>query len=109
MNKFSSQPIRHGQSGSKSDAESDIEFYIDALVNDSNSDSDHDSVMLKYRVDVRKSERAPPVEQMSDPTNSDQASINVKYLSQLDTIGKRLNVIESNSVHRSWPKVKKSV
>ena len=40
------------------------------LVNDSSSDSDHDSVMSKHRMDVRKSERAPPVEQMSDRTSS---------------------------------------
>ena len=46
---------------------------------------------------------------MSDPTSSDQALINAKILFQLDAIGKHLNVIESNSVSRSWPKVEKSV
>ena len=46
---------------------------------------------------------------MSDPTSSDQALINAKILSQLDAIGKRLNVIESKSVHKSRSKVKKSV
>ena len=60
-------------------------------------------------MDVRKSERVPPVERMSDPTSSDQALINAKILSQLDAIGKHLNVTESNSVPRSRPKVKKSV
>ena len=35
--------------------------------------------------------------------------INSKILSQLDTIGKRLNVIESKSVHKSRSKVKKPV
>ena len=70
LNKFSSQPPP-GQSGSKSDTESDIEFDIDALANDSSSDSDHDSVVSKHRMDVRKSERAPPVKQMSDLTSSD--------------------------------------
>ena len=98
MNEFSSQPIP-GQSGSKSDTdiESDIDSDIEALVNGS-SDSDHDSVTSKCRLDVRKSERAPHVERMSDPTSSDQALINAKILSQLDAIGKRLNVIESKSV-----------
>ena len=60
-------------------------------------------------MDVRKSERAPHVERISDPTSSDQALINAKILSQLDTIGKHLNVIESKSVHKSRSKVKKSV
>ena len=46
---------------------------------------------------------------MSDPTSSDQALINAKILSQLDAIGKRLNVIESKSVPKSHSKVKKSV
>ena len=78
------------------------------LVN-SSSDSDHGSVTSKYRLDVRKSERAPHVEQMSDPTSLDQALINAKILSQLDAIGKHLNVIESKSVPKSHSKVKKSV
>ena len=59
-------------------------------------------------MDVRKSERAPHV-RTSDPTISDQALINAKILSQLDAIGKRLNVIESKSVPKSRSKVKKSV
>ena len=46
---------------------------------------------------------------MSDPTSLDQALINAKILSQLDAIGKRLNVIESKSVPKSSSKVKKSV
>ena len=108
LNEFSSQPTP-GQAGSKSDTASDIEFDIDALVNDSSSDSDHDSGISKHRTDVRKSERAPPVERMSDPTSFDQALINPKILSQLDAIGKRLNAIESSSVHKSHSKVKKSV
>ena len=109
FNEFSSQPTP-GQSGSKSDTDidSDIDSDIDALVNGS-SDSDHDSVTSKCRLDVRKSERAPHVEQMSDPTSSDQALINAKILSQLDAIGKRLNVIESKSVHKCHSKVRKSV
>ena len=71
MNEFSSQPTP-GQSGSKSDTdiESDIDSDIDALVNGSSSDSDHNSVALKHRLDVRKSERAPHVEQMSDKFGS---------------------------------------
>ena len=60
-------------------------------------------------MDVKKSERAPPVGWMSDPTRSDQALIDAKLLSQLDTIDKRLNFLESNSVPRSRSKVKKSV
>ena len=104
LNEFSSQPTP-GQSCSKSDTESDIEFHIDVLVNDSSSDSDHNSVMSKYRRDVRKSERPPSVQQMSDPTSSDQALLNAKILSQLDAIGKRLNAIESNSVHKYQPKI----
>ena len=75
LNEFSSQPTPI-QSGSKSDSESDIEFDIDGFVADSSSDSDHDSVMSKHRMDVRKSERTPPVERMSDPTSLDQALIN---------------------------------
>ena len=77
-NEFSSQATP-GQSGSKSDTdiESDIDSDIDALLNGS-SDSDHDSVTSKCRLDVRKSERAPHVERMSDPTSSDQALINAK-------------------------------
>ena len=63
LNEFSSQPTP-GQSGSKSDT--DIKSDIYALLNGS-SDSDHDSVASKYRLDVRKSERAPHVERMSDP------------------------------------------
>ena len=106
LNEFSSQPTP-GQSGSKSDT--DIESDIDALVNGSSSDSDHDSVTSKHRLDVRKSERAPHVEQMSDLTSSDQAFINAKILSQLDSIGKRLNVIKSKSAPKSSSKVKKSV
>ena len=78
------------------------------LVNGS-SDSDHDSVTSKCRLDVRKSERAPHAEWMSDPTSSDQALINAKILSQLDAISKRLNVIENKSVHKSCSKVKRSV
>ena len=35
--------------------------------------------------------------------------ITAKILSQLDAIGKHINVMESNSVSRSRPKVKKSV
>ena len=104
LNEFSSQSTP-GQSGLKSDTESDIEFDIDVFINDSSSDSDHDSVVSKHRMDVRKSERAPPVGRMLDPTNSDQALINAKILSQLDAIGKRFNVIERNCVY----KVKKSV
>ena len=65
--------------------------------------------MSKHRLDVRKSERAPHVERISDPTSSDQALINAKILSQLDAIGKCLNVIESKFVHKSRSKVKKSV
>ena len=109
-NEFSSQPTP-GQSSSKydTDIESDIVSDIDALVNGSSSDSDHDSVASKHRLDVRKSERAPHVEQRSDPTRSDQALINAKILSQLDTIGKCLNVIESKSVPKYRSKVKKSV
>ena len=61
LNEFSSQPTP-GQSGSKSDTESDIEFNNDVLVNDGSSDSDHDSVISKHRLDVRKSERAPLVD-----------------------------------------------
>ena len=106
LNEFSSQPTP-GQSSSKYDT--DIESDIDALVNGSSSDSDHDSVASKHRLDVRKSERAPHVEQRSDPTKSDQALINAKILSQPDTIGKCLNVIESKSVPKSRSKVKKSV
>ena len=98
-----------GQSGSKSDTESDTELDIDALINDSSSDSDNDSVVSKHRLDVKKSERAPLVEWMSDPSGSDQVLINAKILSQLDAIGKRLNVIESKSVHKSCSKVKKCV
>ena len=105
LNEFSSQ-LTPGQSGSKSDT--DIDSDIDTLVNGS-SDSDHDSVTSKCRLDVRKSERAPHVERMSDPTSSDQALINAKISSQLDAIGKRLNVIESKSVQKSRSKVKKSV
>ena len=84
MNEFSSQPTP-GQSGSKSDTdiESDIDSDIYVLVNDSSSDSDHVSVASKHRLDVRKSEKAPHVERMSD-----QALINATILSQLDTIGK---------------------
>ena len=67
------------------------------------------TVVSKHRMDVSKSDRAPPVKRMSDLTSLDQALINAKSLSQLDTIGKCLNVIESNSVHRSQSKVKKSV
>ena len=92
---FSSQPTP-GQSGSKSDT--DIQSDIDALVNDSSSDSDHDSVASKHRLDVL---RAPHVDRMSDATSLDQALINAKILSQVDTIGKRLNVIESKSVQKS--------
>ena len=106
LNEFSSQPIP-GQSSSNSDT--DIESDIDALVNGSSSDSDHDSVASKHRLDVRKSERAPHLERMSDPTSLDQALINATTLSQLDAIGKHLNVIESKSVHKSHSKVKKSV
>ena len=91
MNEFSSQPTL-GQSGSKSDT--DIDSDIDVLVNASSSDSDHDSVASKHRLDVRKSERTPHAERMSDLTSSDQALI---------------NVIESQSVHKSRSKVKKSV
>ena len=100
-----------GQSGSKSDTDiqSDIDSDIDALVNDSSSDSDHDSVASKHRLDVRKSERAPDVDRMSYLTSSDQALINAKILSQLDTIGKCLDVTESKSVQKSRSKVKKSV
>ena len=108
LNEFSSQPTP-GQSGSKFDTESDIEFDIDALVNDSDSDLDHDSVISKHRLDIRNSEKAPLVERMLDPTSSDQALINAKILSQLDAIGKHLNVIESKSVVKSCSKVKKSV
>ena len=108
LNEFSSQPIP-GQSKSNTDIESDIDSDIDALVNGSSSDSDHDSVALKHRLDVRKSERAPHVERMSDSTSSDQALINAKILSQLDAIGKHLNVIESKSVPKSLSRVKKSV
>ena len=110
LNEFFSQPTP-GQSGSKSDTdiESDIDSDINALVNGSSSDSDHDFVTSKHRLDVRKSERAPHVEQMSNPASSNQALINAKLLSQLDAIGKRLNVIESKSVPKSHPKVKKSV
>ena len=63
LNEFSSQPIPC-QSGSKSDIDikSDIDSDIDLLVNESSSDSDHDSVTSKDRLDVRKSERAPHVE-----------------------------------------------
>ena len=39
----------------------------------------------------------------------DQPLINAKILSQLDAIGKRLNVIESKSVQKSRSKVKKYV
>ena len=46
---------------------------------------------------------------MSDATNSDQALINARILSQLDAIGKRLNVIESNSASMSRPKSKKKI
>ena len=46
---------------------------------------------------------------MSDPISSNQALINAKILSQLDSIGKCLNVIESKSVHKSHSKVRKSV
>ena len=110
LNEYSSQPTP-GQSASKSDTDiqRDIDSDIDALVNDSSSDSDHDSVTSKHRLDVRKSERAPHVDRMSDPTNSDQALINAKILSQIGAIGKRLNVIESKSVQKSRSKVKKSV
>ena len=86
-----------------------ILIVIDAPVNGSSSDSDHDSVTSKHRLDISKSERAPHVERMSDLTSSDQALINAKILSQLDTIGKRLNVIECKSVPKSRSKVKKSV
>ena len=98
LNEFSSQPTP-GQSGSKSDTDIDIDIDsdTDTLVYGS-SDSDHDTVTLKCRLDVRKSESAPHVERMSDPTSSDQALINAKILSQLDAIGKLLNVIESISV-----------
>ena len=84
INEFSSQ-LNPGESGSKcdSDTESDIDSAIDALVNGS-SDSDYDSVTSKCRLDVRKSERAPHVERMSDPTSSDQVLINAKILYQLD-------------------------
>ena len=86
LNEFSSQPTP-GQSKPDTDIESDIDsdIDIDALVNGSSSDSDHGSVALKHRLDVRKSERAPHVERKSDPTSSDQALINAKILSQLDT------------------------
>ena len=82
---------------------------IDALVNGSSSDSDHDSVTSKHRLDFSKSERAPHVQQMSDSTSSDQALINAKILSQLDAIGKHLNVTECKSVPKSRSKVKESV
>ena len=105
MNIFS-EPTT-GQSDSKSDTESDIEFDIAALVNASSSDSDH--VVSKHRMDVRKSDRTPPVEWMRDPTSSDQALINAKVLSQLDAIGKLLNAIESTSVHKPHSKAIKAV
>ena len=108
LNEFSSQPTL-GQSKADTDIESDIDIDIDALVNGSSSDSNHGSVALKHRLDVRKSERAPHVERKSDPTSSDQALINAKILSQLDAIGKRLNVIESKSVPKSRSRVKKFV
>ena len=78
LKEFSSQPTP-GQSSSKcnTDIESDIDSDIDVLVNGS-SDSDHDSVTSKCRLDVRKSESAPHVEQMSDLTSLDQALINAK-------------------------------
>ena len=109
-NEFSSQPTL-GQCVSKSDTDiqRDINSDIDALVNDSSSDSDHDSVASKHILDVRKSQRAPHVDRMSDPTSLDQALINAKILSQLYTIGKCLNVIKSKSVQKSRPKVKISV
>ena len=47
---------------------------------------------------------------MSDPREEqlpDQALINQKILSQLDTIGKRLTVIENKSVSPAKPKAKK--
>ena len=110
LNEFSSQPIPR-QSGSKSDIDikSDIDSDIDLLVNESSSDSDHDSVTSKDRLDVRKSERAPHVEWMSDPTSLVQTLINAKILFQLDASGKHFNVIESKSVSKSRSKVKKSV
>ena len=46
---------------------------------------------------------------LSDLTSLDQALINSKILSQLDEIGKRLNVIENKSVPKSRSKVKKYV
>ena len=67
---FSLQP-NPSQSGSKSYNESDIEFDNEALVNDSSNDSDQDSVISKHRMDVRKSERVPPVQWMLDPTSLD--------------------------------------
>ena len=110
LHEFSSQPTP-GQSKVDTDIESDIDsdIDIDALVNGSSSDSDHGSVALKHRLDVRKSERAPHVEWKSDPTSSDQTLINAKILSQLDAIGKCLNVIESKSVPKSRSRAKKSV
>ena len=91
LNDFSSQPTP-GQSASKSDT--DIESDIDSDIDN----SDHDSVASKHRLDVRKSERAPHVERMSDLTSSDQALINAQILSQLNAIGRCLDVIESKSV-----------
>ena len=110
LHEFSSQPTL-GQSKVDTDIESDIDsdIDIDALVNGSSSDSDHGSVALKHRLDVRKSERAPHVERKSDPTSLDEAFINAKILSQLDAIGKRLNVIESKTVPKSHSRAKKSV
>ena len=104
LNEFSSQPTP-GQSGSKSDTDiqSDIDSDIDVLVTDSSSDSDHDSVASKHK------ERAPHVDRNLDWTSLNQALINAKILSQLDAIGKRLNVIETKSVQKSRSKVKKSV
>ena len=46
---------------------------------------------------------------MLDWTSLNQALINAKILSQLDAIGKLLNVIETKSVQKSRSKVKKSV
>ena len=104
LNEFSSQPTP-GQSVQNLILRV-IMNLIDVLVNDSSSDSDHNLVISKHRLDVRKSERAPLVERMLDPTSSDQALINAKILTQLDAIGKRLNVIESKYVHKSCSKSK---